>query len=159
MWTSECCIYLFFLLFYSIFFQTPFRKHKERISREEIERRIKEEQVCLDNPAFTEESRSICDRVSYTTPLLSLTSLLICWSLVHVLPSNSSLPLSLFFPLYLSILPPLSLSIPSPLSLSILPDLSLSFYSSLSLSILPSFSLYSSLFLSLFFPLSPSSSF
>uniref|UniRef100_A0A1X7VEF9 G protein-coupled receptor kinase n=1 Tax=Amphimedon queenslandica TaxID=400682 RepID=A0A1X7VEF9_AMPQE len=55
-WGMGCLIYEM------ICGRTPFRKHKERVSREDIERRIKDDRVCLDNSAFTEDSRSICDQ-------------------------------------------------------------------------------------------------
>lgn len=46
--------------------QSPFRKRKEKIKREEIERRVKEEQEVYSDK-FSEEAKSICRMVGEET--------------------------------------------------------------------------------------------
>ena len=43
--------------------QSPFRRHKERVSREEVERRVKDEQAVF-NEKFSDEAKLICNNVS-----------------------------------------------------------------------------------------------
>lgn len=42
--------------------QSPFRKHKERVKRDEIDRRVKEDQETYSDK-FSEEAKSICRMV------------------------------------------------------------------------------------------------
>ena len=42
--------------------QSPFRRHKERVSREEVERRIKEDNVVF-NDKFSDDAKLICTQV------------------------------------------------------------------------------------------------
>ena len=43
--------------------QAPFRKRKEKVKREEVDRRVKEDKEVY-NEKFTEEAESICSMVS-----------------------------------------------------------------------------------------------
>lgn len=46
--------------------QSPFRKHKERVKRDEIDRRVKEDQETYSDK-FSEEAKSICRMVGEET--------------------------------------------------------------------------------------------
>lgn len=46
--------------------QSPFRKHKERVKRDEIDRRVKEDQETYSDK-FSEEAKSICRMVGEGT--------------------------------------------------------------------------------------------
>ena len=46
--------------------QSPFRKHKERVKRDEIDRRVKEDQETYSEK-FSEEAKSICRMVGEET--------------------------------------------------------------------------------------------
>ena len=66
--------------------QAPFRRRKEKVKREEVDRRVKEdtESYC---DKFTPEARSICSQVSYFWGLkLSILGYIACYlSLVDTL--------------------------------------------------------------------------
>lgn len=51
--------------------QSPFRQRKEKVKREEVDRRVKEDQEVYSEK-FTEEARSICTMVSTFNSLTSL---------------------------------------------------------------------------------------
>ena len=44
--------------------QAPFRKRKEKVKREEVDRRVKEDTEAYNDKKFSEEAKSICSMVS-----------------------------------------------------------------------------------------------
>ena len=50
-------------------FQAPFRARKEKVKREEVDRRVKEDEP-IYSTKFSEDSRSICSQVSISLPYL-----------------------------------------------------------------------------------------
>uniref|UniRef100_H2ZP99 G protein-coupled receptor kinase n=1 Tax=Ciona savignyi TaxID=51511 RepID=H2ZP99_CIOSA len=48
------------IIFEMIAGQAPFRKRKEKVKREEVDRRVKEDTEVYDDEKFTEEAKSIC---------------------------------------------------------------------------------------------------
>ena len=61
-WMDGNCKAQFIDSYYQLFTQSPFRRHKEKISREQVERRIKEDEVVL-NDKFNGEAKLLCSQV------------------------------------------------------------------------------------------------
>lgn len=57
------------LIYEMLFGDPPFRKRKERVKREEVERRVKEDDA-LYNEYFTPDAKSICEAVKYVLSLI-----------------------------------------------------------------------------------------
>lgn len=71
-WFSFGC-----LVFEMIEGQAPFRTRKEKVKREEVDRRVKEDQEKY-SPKFTEDAKTLCKQVSGQLRILALCGIG-CW--------------------------------------------------------------------------------